>query len=724
MGVSLERVQFKFASIIGELCSEPIVLSQFAVWLDLRLAEYKSKGAISLDCSGEKPDPSWLKGLRTATAPAVKKVLGSRLAPRTGLGFSRGGMYSRSSAFHRRNVNSHSRMAQSGQGQTRSQTVTDMQSDVNNRLSGADTMGAVPHLSENTDDIVVIKDEPSEDNQGGVFPVSLHSHQALEPDSRKRPARDSVSSDTQDSSTPFKVRKNPSEESPLNQSLISVLGSAFEDQNPEMPSGTNDSATVSDMDYSASLQDQSDQSANIQWADNSTNFQSSAQPTTSTSTFSPNRPSATVTSNSSLAEGSISMDTLDQSELNESVQEPGRFKPTTESRLQELASKRFDRTTGKQTKWGVHVFKDWLAETNTSRDFEGLTSTELNILLRRFYAEARSKRGECYSKSALIGIRASINRYLNSPPFERNINIMNDREFVMSNNVLAGIIKEKCRDGKDITVHHKPISETDLRRLYSSGTLSNSSPKSLVRKVWFEISLHFGRDGLRDLSASSFDFKFDDAGVEYAEILYSKRNKMYRDSVRHPRMYATGDDTCPVKSLKLYLKRRNSHCEYFFQRPLTNFPVLADTDTICDRPSPWYASQAMGFKTQRTLMADISKDANLSRRYTNLCVSATATSLFADAGLSVSDVMSVTGHQSESSVRSYVNKPSVDNHREMSNILHSSQSKVRSASSSVSLQPAPTLYTVNTKCEALSIENDSDPDNDRQISGVKAENLP
>ncbi|XP_064597050.1 uncharacterized protein LOC135463632 isoform X4 [Liolophura sinensis] len=316
MGVSLERVQFKFASIIGELCSEPIVLSQFAVWLDLRLAEYKSKGAISLDCSGEKPDPSWLKGLRTATAPAVKKVLGSRLAPRTGLGFSRGGMYSRSSAFHRRNVNSHSRMAQSGQGQTRSQTVTDMQSDVNNRLSGADTMGAVPHLSENTDDIVVIKDEPSEDNQGGVFPVSLHSHQALEPDSRKRPARDSVSSDTQDSSTPFKVRKNPSEESPLNQSLISVLGSAFEDQNPEMPSGTNDSATVSDMDYSASLQDQSDQSANIQWADNSTNFQSSAQPTTSTSTFSPNRPSATVTSNSSLAEGSISMDTLDQSELN------------------------------------------------------------------------------------------------------------------------------------------------------------------------------------------------------------------------------------------------------------------------------------------------------------------------------------------------------------------------------------------------------------------------
>ncbi|XP_064606812.1 uncharacterized protein LOC135471486 [Liolophura sinensis] len=66
MGVTLERVQFKFASIIGELCSEPDILSQFAVWVDLRLAEYKLKGSISLDCSGETPDPMWLKGILSA----------------------------------------------------------------------------------------------------------------------------------------------------------------------------------------------------------------------------------------------------------------------------------------------------------------------------------------------------------------------------------------------------------------------------------------------------------------------------------------------------------------------------------------------------------------------------------------------------------------------------------------------------------------------------------
>ncbi|XP_064597264.1 uncharacterized protein LOC135463764 isoform X3 [Liolophura sinensis] len=70
MGVTLERVQNKFACIIGELCSEPDILSQFAVWVDLRIAEYKAKGAISLDCTGLTPDPKWLKGLKTVSSQA------------------------------------------------------------------------------------------------------------------------------------------------------------------------------------------------------------------------------------------------------------------------------------------------------------------------------------------------------------------------------------------------------------------------------------------------------------------------------------------------------------------------------------------------------------------------------------------------------------------------------------------------------------------------------
>ncbi|XP_064597684.1 uncharacterized protein LOC135464121 [Liolophura sinensis] len=64
MGTSLEAVQVKFASIIEDLSGCPHTLSQFVVWVDLCVAEYKSNGFIYLNCSGKKPEPSWLDGLK------------------------------------------------------------------------------------------------------------------------------------------------------------------------------------------------------------------------------------------------------------------------------------------------------------------------------------------------------------------------------------------------------------------------------------------------------------------------------------------------------------------------------------------------------------------------------------------------------------------------------------------------------------------------------------
>lgn len=44
MGVSIGGAKKKFADIVDELHTEPPMMSQFAVWLDLKLAEYKLQG--------------------------------------------------------------------------------------------------------------------------------------------------------------------------------------------------------------------------------------------------------------------------------------------------------------------------------------------------------------------------------------------------------------------------------------------------------------------------------------------------------------------------------------------------------------------------------------------------------------------------------------------------------------------------------------------------------
>ena len=43
-----------------------------------------------------------------------------------------------------------------------------------------------------------------------------------------------------------------------------------------------------------------------------------------------------------------------------------------------------------------------------------MNTTELNQNLARFYVEARTKKGEEYSRSALLGFRNSIERHLNN----------------------------------------------------------------------------------------------------------------------------------------------------------------------------------------------------------------------------------------------------------------------------------------------------------------------
>lgn len=103
--------------------------------------------------------------------------------------------------------------------------------------------------------------------------------------------------------------------------------------------------------------------------------------------------------------------------------------------------------------------------------------------------------------------------------------------------------------------------------MYSLGVLSITNPTSLVRKVWFEITLHFfrrGREGLREFTSNLFHLHKDDTGREYFTMSYNEADITHhgvdsRESVKETQFYALPEsDLCPVKSLKLYfLAKRN-----------------------------------------------------------------------------------------------------------------------------------------------------------------------
>ncbi|XP_034020262.1 uncharacterized protein LOC117504829 isoform X2 [Thalassophryne amazonica] len=357
----------------------------------------------------------------------------------------------------------------------------------------------------------------------------------------------------------------------------------------------------------------------------------------------------------------------------ENSQVTRRFPLLSPTDLEQLEACAQSKNTTKQTKWGVQVFREWLVENGKDGHFESLPESSLAESLRGFYASARNKDGNLYSKSTYVGIRAAINRHLRGAPFHRAVSILNGPAFHQANSMFSAMLKKLKREGLHTTKHHDPISESDFQKLQASDVFSTDNPRGLQRKVWFDISLSFarrGRENLRELKSDAFNFKVDESGRSYVEMRYSKATKNHLvdnlkgdDFESKPRMYAIENSLrCPVQSLKKYLEKRNPANNIFFQKAKVKVNT-EDEDT-------WYTTRPVGEKTLHNFMKTISAKAGLSKVYTNHCVKATAIARLAHAGVEAKEIMRISGHRNEQSIRSYNSDSSEEQKRMYSAILH------------------------------------------------------
>jgi len=282
-----------------------------------------------------------------------------------------------------------------------------------------------------------------------------------------------------------------------------------------------------------------------------------------------------------------------------------------------------ERTGSKKTayneKWGVKVLKAWAIENNEKSDFEGLPPDELNTILAKFWSEVRKSNGDYYGRNSLFNLRAMINKHLKGKPYSVPYDIVTDERFRSSNERLEKQLKLLKGIGRTIT-HKQPISIADLRRMYDSGVLGTSNPLSLLRKVWFEITLHFchkGSESQEKLLKTSFEIYRDASGRAY--VSRGRPHQRSSGEIDDVRMYETGGDLCPVKSYQLYLMKLHPLQPRLFQQPRRK--------ATPDSPM-WYGKAPIGEKALQQMMANISAAAKLSKRYTNHCVRTTALEQF------------------------------------------------------------------------------------------------
>lgn len=107
-----------------------------------------------------------------------------------------------------------------------------------------------------------------------------------------------------------------------------------------------------------------------------------------------------------------------------------------------------------------------------------MTEFELNGALRRFYAEARNKSGQEYSRSSLLGFRKAVERHFAANGMQ--LKLTNNPTFQASNKMLECKLKVNRREGKE-NVQHKPIIEpADIRKMKESPFLSFENSAGLL----------------------------------------------------------------------------------------------------------------------------------------------------------------------------------------------------------------------------------------------------
>ncbi|VDI28096.1 Hypothetical predicted protein [Mytilus galloprovincialis] len=178
------------------------------------------------------------------------------------------------------------------------------------------------------------------------------------------------------------------------------------------------------------------------------------------------------------------------------------------------------------------------------------------------------------------------------------------------------------QEGKGKIQHKPSIQKGDIVKLYNHPRVFNPNiPTGLLNKVFFELILYFcrrGQENLRDLKVSDFDILTDDS------------------------------------------EKRNPNCSALLQRPKDEF----DEDG-----NSWFQNKPLGKNTLGDMMTSISKAASLSKVYSNHCIRATCITLLNEAGFEGRHIITISGHRSEESIKSYCRDTTNKQKREMSKFV-------------------------------------------------------
>ena len=304
--------------------------------------------------------------------------------------------------------------------------------------------------------------------------------------------------------------------------------------------------------------------------------------------------------------------------------------------LDKIEQKAQAKNTKRATEWGVKKSEKWCEKRKITVDLKtvslSLSATDLSEILRKFFAEVKTEKGQALTPSALTGIRAAIHRHLTCAPLSRNINTLQDSEFMSANKMFEAKAKLFTKENNAKPKHKSSIQSGDMQKLnryFMEGQNTDGvwkDAEKLVEFIWFSLCFHFarrGREGWRELTRQSVEIKTDDTGARYITEKLTEQTKNYQEGAKQSeqsysdvRMYETSTALDPVAAFEFYLNKTPPDCKALFQTP--NKATTKNISFASTRD--WYRNEPMGKNTINKMMERISIKAELSQRYMSRCI--------------------------------------------------------------------------------------------------------
>lgn len=358
-----------------------------------------------------------------------------------------------------------------------------------------------------------------------------------------------------------------------------------------------------------------------------------------------------------------------------------------------------------QEDWALRKFNEVLNSKKYSCNLETAETTQLVTGLRVFYAFMRKLDGGFYAPASLVTARAGLFRFLLRT---RGLNIIEDQRFAKANLQLKATAAMFVKNG-GVVRQFCAIETEDLEKLRHY--FDRSDPTKLQQEAYYVLAMQFGlrgREWFRKLTTESFIRCTVDGKralkltpMETKNVRGSLETKTAEDR-KQSLLVETGASWCPYECIDLYLEK----IEESKRKEGVESSVVFLRPRVRGLQQSWYfAKQVVGVNTLGNMMRSLSQAAGLSKLYTGHCVRVTVTTELKDAGVSLHDIGTITGHKSESATNRYIRRnkkrdsemaglshtiSSIGQKRNVSTELPSSEGVVASDSDGVAVVPATT----------------------------------